>query len=81
MSANTPAECLHTEPKHILILTAGEVSPVVLRQWEMACDDFFAANRKLKTAEPEGYAHLRLDRDAPHPIIYDVICRFHEATP
>jgi hypothetical protein len=54
MSANTPAECLHTEPKHILILTAGEISPVVLWQWEMACDDFFAANRKLETAEHVG---------------------------
>jgi hypothetical protein len=51
MSANTPAECLHAEPKHIPLLTPGEVSPMVMRQWEMACEDFFSANSKLEETE------------------------------
>jgi predicted membrane-bound spermidine synthase len=54
MSIKTPAECLHTEPKRIPILTGGEISPVVLRLWEMACEDFFAANRKLEAADYVG---------------------------
>ena len=54
MSIKTPAECLHTEPKHILILTGGEISPIVLRLWEMACEDFFTANRKLEAADYVG---------------------------
>jgi hypothetical protein len=48
MSVNTPAECIHAEPKCIPLLTPGEVSPMVMRQWEMACEDFFSANKKLE---------------------------------
>jgi hypothetical protein len=48
MSTNTPAECLHAEPKHIPLLIPGEVSPMVMCQWEMACEDFFSANSKLE---------------------------------
>jgi hypothetical protein len=51
MSAHTPAECVHAEPKHIPLLTPGEVSPMVMHQWEMACEDFFLANRKLDDAD------------------------------
>jgi hypothetical protein len=48
MSANTPAECIHAEPKRIPLLSPGEVTPMVIRQWEMACEDFFSANKKLE---------------------------------
>jgi hypothetical protein len=51
MSSNTPAECLHAEPKRIPLLTPGEVSPMVMRQWEMACEDFFSANKKLEEVD------------------------------
>jgi hypothetical protein len=51
MSANTPAECIHAEPKHIPLLTPGEVSPMVMCQWEMACEDFFSANKKLEEVD------------------------------
>jgi hypothetical protein len=51
MSSNTPAECIHAEPKRIPLLTPGEVSPMVMRQWEMACKDFFSANKKLEEAD------------------------------
>jgi hypothetical protein len=51
MSANSAAECIHTEPKHIPLLTPGEVSPMVMHQWEMACEDFFSANKKLEESD------------------------------
>jgi hypothetical protein len=51
MSVHTPAECVHAEPKCIPLLTPGEVSPMVMCQWEMACEDFFSANKKLEDAD------------------------------
>jgi hypothetical protein len=51
MPTNNVAECIHDEPKRIPLLTAGEISPLVMRQWEMACDDFFSASKKLETVD------------------------------
>jgi hypothetical protein len=51
MPSQNTAECLHDEPKRIPLLTAGEVSPLVMRQWEMACEDFFSASKKLEVAD------------------------------
>ena len=51
MSTYGTAECVHAEPKHIPLLTSGEVSPMVMRQWEMACKDFFSANKKLEEVD------------------------------
>jgi hypothetical protein len=50
LSGNT-AECIHDEPKHIPLLTAGEISPLILRQWEMACEDYFSASKKLEVID------------------------------
>jgi hypothetical protein len=47
MSASGPAECLHVEPKCIPLLTPGMVLPMVMRQWEMACINFFRVNKKI----------------------------------
>lgn len=54
MSTHMPAECLHAEPKHIPFLTPDEVSPIVMHQWEMACEDFFSANKKLEDMDCVG---------------------------
>jgi hypothetical protein len=48
MLTTTPAECLHAELKQIPLLTPGIVTPMVMHQWEMACTDFFRANKKLE---------------------------------
>jgi hypothetical protein len=48
MSTTTPAECLHAEPRWIPLLTPGVVTPMVVCQWEMACANFFKANKKLE---------------------------------
>jgi hypothetical protein len=45
---SSTAECIHEEPKRIPLLTAGEISPLVMRQWEMACEDYFSASKKLE---------------------------------
>ena len=47
MAAAGSAECLHVEPKHIPLLTAGIVTPMVMCQWEMACINFFRVNKKI----------------------------------
>jgi hypothetical protein len=54
MASNAAAECLHVEPKHIPLLTPGEILPMVLREWDMACDDFFTANHKIEAAQHVG---------------------------
>jgi hypothetical protein len=51
MLMNTPAECIHAEPKHIPLLSPGKVLPMVIWQWEMACEDFFSANKKLEEGD------------------------------
>jgi hypothetical protein len=51
MSTYGTAECVHAKPKCIPLLTSGEVSPMVMRQWEMVCKDFFSANKKLEEAD------------------------------
>lgn len=51
MSLMGAAECLHAEPKCILLLTPGIVSPMVMCQWEMVCSDFFRANKKIMENE------------------------------
>jgi hypothetical protein len=48
ISANTPAECIHAELKHIPLLIPKKVTPMVIRQWEMACEDFYSVNKKLE---------------------------------
>ena len=45
------AECIHDEPKHIPLLMAGEISPLVMCQWEMACEDYFSASKKLEVTD------------------------------
>lgn len=47
MTSHSPAEVLHTELKQIPLLTPGEISPLAMQQWEMACKDFFSANKKV----------------------------------
>lgn len=47
MSPMGAAKCLHAEPKCIPLLTPGVMSPMVMHQWEMACTDFFRANKKI----------------------------------
>ena len=51
MNPAAVAECHHPEPKKIPLLTAGEITLVVMREWEMACLDFFAMNKKLDVAD------------------------------
>jgi hypothetical protein len=51
MSAHTPTKCVHAEPKCIPLLTLGEVSPMVMHQWEMACKDVFSVNKKLDNTD------------------------------
>lgn len=51
MSTYGTAKCVHAEPKRIPLLTSGEVSPMVMHQWEMVCEDFFSANKKLEEVD------------------------------
>src|SRR5262245_43611346 len=51
MPAHNAAKCIHDEPKKIPLLMAGEVSLLVMHQWEMACEDFFSTSKKLDVAD------------------------------
>jgi len=51
MPSQNIAECIHDELKRIPLLTAGEISPLVMHQWEMACKDFFSASKKVEVAD------------------------------
>jgi len=48
---NAAAEYIHDEPKQIPLLTSGEISPLVMHQWEMACEDYFSARKKLEVTD------------------------------
>jgi hypothetical protein len=48
MPSGNTAECIHDELKPIPLLTAGEISPLILHQWEMACEDYFSVSKKLE---------------------------------
>lgn len=49
MSDTMITKCCHA--KRILILTSGEVTPKVMCQWELACLNFFSANKKITDAK------------------------------
>ena len=51
MSQNLIAECVHSKPKKIPLLTSGKVLPLVMHEWELTCLDFFATNKKLVEAD------------------------------
>lgn len=51
MAPSTTAECVHAEPKRIPLLTPGMVTPMIMCQWEMACMNFFRANKKILVEE------------------------------
>jgi hypothetical protein len=44
---SSTAKCIHEEPKCIPLLTAREISPLVMHQWEIACEDYFSTSKKL----------------------------------
>jgi hypothetical protein len=51
MPNSNSAECVHDEPKRIPLLTVGDISPLVMHQWEMACEDYFSATKKLDVSD------------------------------
>jgi hypothetical protein len=51
MPASNIVKCQHADPKRIPLLTPGEISLMVMRQWEMACMDFFRSNKKIEVED------------------------------
>ena len=51
MPASNIAECQHADPKRIPLLTPGEILPMVMHQWKMACTDFFRSNKKIEVED------------------------------
>lgn len=45
MSGDSPAECLHMNPRHVPLMTPGKISPMVMWHWEMACVDYCRTNK------------------------------------